>query len=684
MQRSILPFLFLSFASIALLQPALAQPTHWRPDLVHAADAWKQTGSGHMSVSAAGIRMDVTDRWCGASADSVLLPIGAGKMRITVRLGSGGRLIVTLDGDLHGDGKHRSYSPAWSSDLQGAYDRPLDPRAVNPSAGKPLRLTLSIEGKPGAWGEITALDFLPVKWPAVTQIPGQKSIRAVDLMPNLPQPYVMLDWKQVCRDFDTLTFDTRAVGPDQPFCTLGSDRARPYFAQSTYVGDDRAHTGAGESLTSMWAVVSATLSGIDKRKQGQVDWVRLCDAWFCRAKGLNLLTDYRNGPTPRNFWYDLEPATAYAILLDLYPGRPEADSIWRASIDTLARVHDSIKGPDGIPNYDFSGFDYEKWKPATTGSKEPDNAGHAAWLFYMAYKRYGDPAYLKRALECFRFWDRYGDVPIVETGLAWGAAAAVRMNAELGLKLPADRYVQRSFAFSHESSDHVGVGVDRWGDTDVCGMWHDPAAKAYMVESAQWSILVGIVRYDPAYARAMGKWMLNLSNSLRLYYPSQLPPDSQSCWDWKGDPSRCIPYERVNWGRHGKWIYACSDAADYGWPVRDLSLYSGASAGFIAGRVEKTNVTGILQIDLRTMDSFSGPTDPTYLYYNPYPTPRSITLKLGDSPVDLYDTVTRHYLARRTRGAAQVRIPGDRAVVIVVKPSELSPGGTPGKDQPTK
>lgn len=631
--------------------------------------AWQAVGKGKVAVTGGGIRLEVGDGWCGAAAEAVALPRETGKVRLAVRLGGGGRLIMQMVGDLHGDGKQRMYCPAWSADIQGVYERPIDPRAIDTAKPRTVKVVLSIEGKPGAWGEITELRFLPVYRGATPVIPGQKTIRAVDLMPRMPSPYEMLDWKRVCREFDELAFNTRATGQYLPLCRIGAEEGRPYFAQTTYPGDTRAASGAGESLTSMWAVISAALSGINKRKSGEVDWVALCDAWFCTRKGLNLLTDYRNGPTPLNYWYDLQPSTAYAILMDLYPGRAEADRIWRASIDTLARVHDSLKDASGVPNYDFSGFDYDTWRPAASGSREPDNAGHAAWLFYMAYRRYGDRAYLNRALECLRFWDRYGPVPFIETGVAWGAAVAVRMNAELGLKLPADRYVQRAFEFSHEGNDHTCVGVDRWGDRDVCGMWHDPAAKAYMVESAQWSILAGIVRYDPGYARAMGRWMLNLANSLRLYYPKQVPVDSQTCWDWKGDPARCIPYERINWGRNGKWLWAGSDAVDYGWPVRDLSLYSAASAGFMAGQVERTNVRGILQLNLRTFDTFHAPSYPTYLYYNPHTTAGRVVVEAGSRPVDLYDTVGKRFVARHATRRTVVTVAPDRAVVLVLTPA---------------
>jgi hypothetical protein len=652
----------------AFAQAPSATP-RWEPGLIREPAAWSRAGSGTLAVTDAGLRLVVDQGWCAGVVEPVILPRDAGKVRLSIRLGGGGRLIMQVAGDLHTDGKQRMFSPAWGSAMEGTYERPLDPRAVKPAGGKPLKVVVSIEGPKGAWGEVSALDFLPMPRPAPTRIAGQKSIFAVDLMPNLPKPYRMLDWKRVCRDFDALTFDTRATGPNLPLCRVGADAQGPFFAQTTYIGDDRAETGAGESINSMWAVIGAAYSGIDKRKQGGQDWVKLCDAWFCTDKGLNLLTDYRPGPTPLNYWYDLQPSTAYAVLLDLYPGRPEAERIWRTSVDTLARVHDGLKGSDGVPDYDFSGYDYAARRPAATGSKEPDNAGHAAWLFYAAYKRTGERAYLNRALECFRFWDRYGDVPIIETGVAWGAAAAVRMNAELGLRLPADRYVQRAFAFSHEGIDHNGVGVDRWGGIDVCGLWHDPASKAYMVESAQWSILAGVARYDPAYARAMGKWVLNLANSLRLFYPSEVPPESQSCWDWKGDPKRCIPYERINWGRRGKWLTAGSDAPDYNWPVKDLSLYSGASAAFMAGLIDTTNVPGILRLDLRMMDVFAGRTYPTYLLYNPHPDSRTVTVAVGPKPVDLYDTVTKRFVARRCKGQARVALPADRAAVLVLTPA---------------
>lgn len=658
----------LSTAGIPVLaaQPADSTGIVTRPEL------WSKVGDGAIRVGNDGLRIEVTSAWAGAVSRQIKIPAGGAFVRWNAKLDGGARLTVKLEGNLHGDGKQRAFIPAWGIDLQGAVERPIDPRAIYPGSASNITLTLIAEGKPGAWVQFTYFQIVPHRWPAARVIPGQKSIPGIDLMPNLPTPYRMLDWKRVCHDFDRTAFNTQGVGQYLPLCAVSAkpdSNGRPYFSQSTYVGDKRVQEEAGESLNSLWAMVSGSSVGIDMRKSHGVDWLAMADAGFCTDKGLNLLTDYRNGPTAENYWYDLQPATAYAMLLDRYPGRPQADQILRTSIDTLAKVHDSLKGADGIPDYDFSGYEYDKGKPAASGSHEPDNAGNAAWLFYLAYRRYGDASYLRRAQECIRFWDKYGPVPFIETGLPFGALAAAQMKAELGLDLPADKYISRCFEFSHEKNDHTTIGADRWGDTDVSGMWEDPANKCYYVESCHWTMLVNVVRYDPSYARAMGKWMLNLANSLRLFFPDQLPPDCQTDWDWKGDATHSIPYERLNWGRKNKALFACSDSLDYNWKVMDLSLYSGAASGLIGGRIDKTSVEGILRIDLLAFDTFHAKAYPTWLYYNPHHAAKTVTLATGDNPADLYDTVSKKFIARNVRRSASIVIPADRAVVAVVVPA---------------
>jgi len=53
----------------------------------------------------------------------------------------------------------------------------------------------------------------------------------------------------------------------------------------------------------------------------------------------------------------------------------------------------------------------------------------------------------------------------------------------------------------------------------------------------------------------------------------------------------------------GKTPFATGDAVNGGWATTNLSLYSGSAVGYLASIINKTNVDGILQIDLNKTDS---------------------------------------------------------------------------------
>lgn len=112
----------------------------------------------------------------------------------------------------------------------------------------------------------------------------------------------------------------------------------------------------------------------------------------------------------------------------------------------------------------------------------------------------------------------------------------------------------------------------------------------------------------------------------------------------------------------------------------NLCLYQGSSAGYLGGLVEQTTAPEVLKIDLTKTDFFAGGNDPmdrpypTYLFYNPTSTNKSFVVDLrtvipGTENQDIYDTVTRTYLAK---GAAQnptVTIPAGETKVLVFTPA---------------
>ena len=119
--------------------------------------------------------------------------------------------------------------------------------------------------------------------------------------------------------------------------------------------------------------------------------------------------------------------------------------------------------------------------------------------------------------------------------------------------------------------------------------------------------------------------------------------------------------------------YATGDPIFFRWgPPTDFGVYGGAYVGYLAALVERTNCEHVLQIDLLATDFFRANACPTFLYYNPDPEPRRVRIDVGKAPRDLYDTVTKRFLARRVSNLTEFTLPPDAAAVVVLVPSDAS------------
>ena len=70
----------------------------------------------------------------------------------------------------------------------------------------------------------------------------QQSLARIGQMPDFPQPYRMLDWKEKARQFDQLVFDRNQTGDHWPLIWM--DHSRKNFDQETFglytaIGDVR-------------------------------------------------------------------------------------------------------------------------------------------------------------------------------------------------------------------------------------------------------------------------------------------------------------------------------------------------------------------------------------------------------------------------------------------------------------
>jgi hypothetical protein len=263
--------------------------------------------------------------------------------------------------------------------------------------------------------------------------------------------------------------------------------------------------------------------------------------------------------------------------------------------------------------------------------------------------------------------------PYYEVLLPYGALTAARLNAEQGREYDTDRLLNWCFGVS-DCRGGWGVTVGNWGGFDCDGLLgsiDDRGGYAFAMNTfAQAGALTPLPRYDTRYARAIGKWMLNLANAARLFYPGALPSGHETSGFWKGDPQHVIGYEGLRRQWKGRSPCATGDPVAMKWgPKTDLGLYGSGYVGLLGALVRPTNVRGILQLDCLATDSFGGRAYPTFLCYNPYADERSFDFVVRPEASDLYDAVTHQFVKRNVRDKAALTLPADSACVIVIVPA---------------
>ena len=100
---------------------------------------------------------------------------------------------------------------------------------------------------------------------------------------------------------------------------------------------------------------------------------------------------------------------------------------------------------------------------------------------------------------------------------------------------------------ARRAAPRLGNHRPRFGDYDCYGLQGsttDGGGYAFAMNTFDAAgLITPLVRYDARYARAIGKWMLNLANAARLFYPDALPERLQSLYGWKSDPADAVAYE---------------------------------------------------------------------------------------------------------------------------------------------
>jgi hypothetical protein len=302
-----------------------------------------------------------------------------------------------------------------------------------------------------------------------------------------------------------------------------------------------------------------------------------------------------------------------------------------------------------------------------------------------AYKEFKDPRYLKGCESSLKALLSQEESRYYEVFMPFGAYVAARLNAEQGTNYDVSKIINWTFDGCTSPTGRTGWGViaGRWGPYDVSGLQGsitDGGGYGFLMNTFDlaWP-LVPMVKYDTRYARAIGKWMLNASNSARLCYPYEMDDNHQWLPEKKELTHGVIAYEglrNVDFYKSGRLKDVTPVAQGDGpqWykgepDVSMYSIYSSAQVGIYGSIIRKTNVECILQLNCNATDFSGSNSFPTYLYYNPYGTSQSISYKNEKSgSVDLYDAVNHQVVAKNIKTEKKFEIPADQARLIVVLP----------------
>jgi len=505
----------------------------------------------------------------------------------------------------------------------------------------------------------------------------QISINRIEQMPNIPQPYLMRDWKQVAQNYDSLVFDVNLSGEYLPLVAINESGVNypnhESAAMVTYVG--KTLGTSAEGINYMPAIIGATLAGIDKSNQFGHNWVLMSEDFFNRRLDENIYLNNYSASSGSDWWYETMPNIFFYQLNDLYPNTGEYNNQFQTVANRWLEAVKYMGGnstPWQVPYMNYRAWDMKQMVPLTEGVKQPEAAGAIAWILYNAYVETQNKDYLIGAEWVLEFLSDRNENPSYEIQLPYGIYVAARMNAEIGTNYDIEKML--NWSFDRGNLRGWGTIVGKWGDYDCSGLIGEANDNgndyAFIMNGFQHaSALVPLIRYDERYADAIGKWMLNLANASRLFYPGFLPADQQDGEEWaiNNDPQNTIAHEAMKETLNNKSPFATGDALRNNWAPTNLALYGASHVGYFGGIISTTNVEAVLKLDLCKTDFYSN-TYPSFLLWNPYDFTTTVSLNVGEEEVDVYNSIENAFILNGVSGTVDISIPANKSVLLVYIP----------------
>jgi hypothetical protein len=448
-----------------------------------------------------------------------------------------------------------------------------------------------------------------------------------------------LDWQFQASAFDQFVMD-RANGV--AYRDPQGHQAFTAFLEGEHYGSARHELVTfGPLLLGKW------LRGDDV-----AEMLRSLERYFLAEYGL-----FSNGPadTRCEMWY-LMYANALAVHLirrhsHVYPHWLE---LWQRSATALRSIAQKL-------DYDFhhQGFDFANHCAWTERDifRQADALGGYAYLMLMTHRMFGRQEDLDEARSALRRYLAMATNPWYEVPDGAMAAMAAAYLAAQG----EDFDVAKALSWLFDPDAALVLG--EWGGEEVNGLargWRfSERNSAYSMESLMvLPFVLPVARYAPEFALDIGRYALHVASNARLFY-SPFMQGRES----RPDLTPAVAYERLLESSGDSAPFATGDFQGH------KSVYGGAYALWWGALVHPTEDPYVLQLDLAATDFLADAPEPAYLYYNPWPQPRTVRVPVVSGPSRLLELSTQRTLAPAAAGPTEVEIPASTAYVIAVQPS---------------
>lgn len=369
--------------------------------------------------------------------------------------------------------------------------------------------------------------------------------------------------------------------------------------------------------------------GKELRGEGLPDLAASLKGYFSEPYGLFL---DGAGATLCEYWYLMNvTAMAYGLIRLRF----QKDAEWLARVEKSAT---RLKDMAQQLHYDFNsqGYDFSKTAAFTNHDtyRQPDAVGGYSYVMLLAWKLTGKEQFLAESKVAIDRYVGFAKNPWYEVPSgAMAVLAAARLEA-MGHPTNAKRALQ----FVLDANAGL-MATGKWGGREVNGLMAgfctEPAGQTYSMESmVTLPYLLPSVRFRPELAGEVARLALNVSANMRWFYPEYLPHEDQS----RADLPPMFPYERLSKEEKGHSPYATGDFAGH------RSIYGGAYVMWLDKMIQPQGDPWLLRWDLGKTDFMGPELPPAFLYYNPWPETKRVTVAIANQGNRVYDLTRKRSL----------------------------------------